>query len=147
MNSQDWHQWDALTQVEMSSDFSMTQCVQCRIGYSHKFNKGRETAPQTHKYMITTIYQKFISRYGETFTLVEIEEGAGYTMVEILPYQRVARMDADEYDALVNELFNSENEKASWSDGEEEPFDEEDARVGYHQKWDEINSTLDNMGM
>lgn len=68
-------------------------------------------------------------------------------MVEILPYQRVARMDADEYDALVNELFNSENEKASWSDGEEEPFDEEDARVGYHQKWDEINSTLDNMGM
>lgn len=95
--------------------------------------------------MITTVYQKFISRYAETFTLVEIKEGAGYTMIEILPYQRVAEMEVDEYDELVQELFSCENEKASW--GESEEFDEEDARAEYHQKWQEIDSFLDNMGL
>lgn len=67
-------------------------------------------------------------------------------MVEILPYQRVARMDADEYDALVQELYSSENEKASWDDGEE-AFDEEDARAGAALERQEIDSFFDEMGM
>ena len=97
--------------------------------------------------MITTIYQKFISRYAETFTLIEMTDGKDFIQSEIIPSERVAKMTEEEFDDLFNELMDSENEKASWSDGEEEPFDEEDARAGHHQKWDEINSTLDNMGM
>jgi len=75
--------------------------------------------------MTTTIFQKFISRYAETFTLVEIEMGGGYTMVEIVPAQKVAKMTEEEYELLCTELLESKNEKASWSDGDEE-FDEED---------------------
>lgn len=97
--------------------------------------------------MITTIYQKFISRYAETFTLIDMTDGKDYIHSEIVPSERVAKMTEEEIYELFNELMDSENEKASWSDGEEEPFDEEDARAEYHQKWDEINSTLDNMGM
>ena len=96
--------------------------------------------------MTTTIYQKFISRYAETFTLVEIEMGAGYTMMDIVPAKKVAKMSEEEYELLCTELLESENEKASWSDGEDE-FDEEDARAAYHQKWDEINSDMDKVGM
>lgn len=96
--------------------------------------------------MTTTIYQKFISKYAETFTLVEIEMGAGYTMMEVVPTQKVAKMTEEEYELLCTELLESENEKASWSDGEED-FDEEDARAAYHQKWDEINSSMDNAGL
>ena len=96
--------------------------------------------------MTTTIYQKFISRYAETFTLVEIEMGAGYTMVDIVPAQKVVKMSEEEYELLCTELLESENEKASWSDGEDE-FDEEDARAAYNQKWDEIDSAMNNAGM
>ena len=97
--------------------------------------------------MITTIYQKFIGRYTETFTLIDMTDGKDFIQSEIIPSDRVAKMTEEEFDELFNELMDSENEKANWSDGEEEPFDEEDARAEHHQKWDEINSTLDNMGM
>ena len=97
--------------------------------------------------MITTIYQKFIGRYAETFTLIDMTDGKDFIQSEIIPSDRVAKMTEEEFDELFNELMDSENEKANWSDGEEEPFDEEDARAEHHQKWDEINSTLDNMGM
>jgi hypothetical protein len=73
-------------------------------------------------------------------------DGAEYATTEIIPSAKVAKLSFDEYDDLFNELLDSENEKASWSDGEED-FDEEDARDAYHQKWDEINSDLDNMGL
>ena len=97
--------------------------------------------------MITTVYQKFISRYAETFTLIDMTDGKDFIQSEIIPSERVAKMTEEEFDDLFNELMDSENEKASWSDGEEDSFDEEDARAEHHQKWDEINSTLDNMGM
>lgn len=95
--------------------------------------------------MITTIYQKFISRYAEIFTLVEMSEGSYFYKVEIVPNNVVEKMTEEEVNELIDELTN-ENEKASWSDGEEN-FDEEDARDAYHQNWDEINSDLDNMGL
>ena len=96
--------------------------------------------------MTTTIYQKFISRYAEIFTLIDMTDGKDYIHSEIIPAARVTKMTEDEYDELFNELMESENEKASWSDGEEE-YDEEDARAAYHQKWDEINSSMDNAGL
>ena len=95
--------------------------------------------------MITTVYQKFISRYAETFTLIDMTDGKDFIQSEIIPSERVAKMTDEEFDDLFNELLNSENEKASW--GEAEAFDEEDARTAHHQLWDEINSALDNMGM
>jgi len=96
--------------------------------------------------MTTTVYQKFVSRYAETFTLVEMTEGTDFSNIEVLPCAKASRLSEDELEKLVNELRDSGNEKASWSDGEEE-FDEEDARAAYHQKWDEINSDLDKMGV
>ena len=97
--------------------------------------------------MTTTIYQKFISRYAETFTLIEMTDGKDFIQSEIIPAARVAKMTEEEFDNLFNELMNYENEKACWSDGEEESFDEEDARSAYHDKWQEINSDLDNRGL
>ena len=66
--------------------------------------------------MITTIYQKFIGRYGETFTLVELADGYGNAHTEIVPAARVAKMTEEEFDELFNELLNWENERASWDD-------------------------------
>lgn len=96
--------------------------------------------------MKTTIYQKFISKYAEIFTLVEMSEGEDFNRVDITPSNKVTAMSEEEFESLVNELLNSENEKASWSDGEDE-FDEEDARAESHQKWDEINDSLDAQGL
>lgn len=96
--------------------------------------------------MTTTIYQKFISRYATIFTLVEMTEGCYFNEVEIVPAAKVAKMDEEEFCELLEELRSDENEKASWCDVEE-PFDEEDARAGYHQHWQEINSDLDNRGL
>ena len=94
--------------------------------------------------MTTTIYQKFVSRYAETFTLIDMTDGKDFLQSEIIPAAKVAKLTKEEYDDLFNELFDSKNEKASWSDGEEE-FEEEDARDAYHQKWDEIDSFFDKM--
>lgn len=96
--------------------------------------------------MTTTIYQKFISKYAETFTLIDMTDGKDYTHSEIIPAAIVAKLSEEEFDDLFNELFDSNYEKASWSDGEEE-FDEEDARSASHQKWDEIDSMMANMGL
>lgn len=96
--------------------------------------------------MTTTIYQKFISRFAETFTLIDMTDGKDYIHSEIIPAEAVAKLSEEEYDDLFNELMDSSYEKASWSDGEED-FDEEDARDAYHQKWDEIDSSIDNAGM
>lgn len=96
--------------------------------------------------MTTTIYQKFVSRYATIFTLVEMTEGCYYNESEIVPASKVEKMDEDEFRELLEELRCDENEKASWSDGDE-PFDEEDARAEYHQHWQEMNSNLDKMGL
>lgn len=96
--------------------------------------------------MMTTIYQKFIPKYGETFTLIDMTDGKDYIHSEMVPADIVSRLNDEEFDELFNELFDSDNEKASWND-EEEEFDEEDARTSYHQKWDEIDSSMDNTGM
>lgn len=96
--------------------------------------------------MMTTIYQKFIPKYGETFTLIDMTDGKDYIHSEMVPADIVSRLNDEEFDELFNELFDSDNEKASWNDDEEE-FDEEDARASYHQKWDEIDSSLDKMGL
>lgn len=82
--------------------------------------------------MTTTIYQKFVSRYAEIFTLVEMSEGTDFYQIEIVPADKVAKMSEGEVEELIDDLINYENEKASWSDGEED-FDEEDARDAYHQ--------------
>lgn len=66
--------------------------------------------------MNTTIYQKFVSRYGETFTLIELTDGYGDASIEIVPSHRVAKMSEDEFEELFHELMNWENEKASWDD-------------------------------
>lgn len=95
---------------------------------------------------MTTIYQKFIPKYGETFTLIDMTDGKDYIHSEMVPADIVSRLNDEEFDELFNELFDSDNEKASWNDDEEE-FDEEDARASYHQKWDEIDSSLDKMGL
>lgn len=94
--------------------------------------------------MTTTIYQKFIGRYAETFTLVEMIEGCDYSNCEIIPAAKVANLNEEEYEELFSELRRDENEKASWSDGEEE-FDEEDARAEAHLKWDEIEDSMDKI--
>ena len=96
--------------------------------------------------MTTTIYQKFISRYAETFTLIDMTDGKDYIHSEIVPAAIVAKLSEEEFDDLFNELMDSRNEKASWSDGEDE-FDEEDARAAYHQKWDEIDHSCDKLYM
>lgn len=96
--------------------------------------------------MTTTVYQKFISKYAETFTLIDMTDGKDFIQSEIIPAAKVAKLSEEEYDDLFNELLDSENEKASWSDGEEE-FDEEDARADYHQRWSEIDSHMDKMGI
>lgn len=96
--------------------------------------------------MITTVYQKFISRYAETFTLIDMTDGKDFVQSEIIPAAKVAKLSEEEFDDLFNELLDSENEKASWSDGEEE-FDDEDARSYYNQRWSEIDSHMDKMGL
>ena len=96
--------------------------------------------------MTTTIYQKFISRYADIFTLIDMTDGKDFIKSEIIPAARVAKMSEEEFDELFNELFDSACEKASWSDGDES-FDEEDARAAFHDKWQEINSDLDKMGI
>lgn len=70
--------------------------------------------------MTTTIYQKFISRYAETFTLIDMTDGDDYIHSEIVPAAVVAKLSQEEYDDLFNELLDSNYEKVSWSDGEDE---------------------------
>lgn len=96
--------------------------------------------------MTTTIYQKFISQYAEIFTLVEITDGKDFTQVDLVPVAKVQKLTGEQIYEILQELMCSENEKASWSDGEEE-FDEEDARATDHQKWDEIDAFLDSKGL
>lgn len=64
--------------------------------------------------MTTTIYQKYISRYAEIFTLVDMTDGIAFIHSEIFPSYKVAKMSEEEYDELFNELMDSENEKACW---------------------------------
>ena len=66
--------------------------------------------------MRTTIYQKFISRNAELFTMVEIAEGGDNVSQEVIPSSVVEKMSEDEFDELVCELYNSDNEKASWEE-------------------------------
>lgn len=65
--------------------------------------------------MKTTVYQKFISKHAEYFTLIEIEYGDA-THVEILPSERVTKMSEEEIEVLTDELMNWQNEKASWEE-------------------------------
>lgn len=96
--------------------------------------------------MTTIIFQKFVSRFAETFTLIEMYGGDDYCTAEIVPSSAVSKLKEEDFEELLNELREADNEKASWSDGEDR-FDEEDARAAYHQKWDEINSFIDNRGL
>lgn len=64
--------------------------------------------------MITTIYQKYISRYDDVFTLVDMTDGADYIRGEIVPAGRVSLMSEQEFDELFNELLDSANLMAYW---------------------------------
>ena len=97
--------------------------------------------------MTTIVYQKYVARYVTTFTLIEMWEGKEAVEAEITPYNKVAKLNEEEFDELLTELRDSSCEKASWSDGEEEPFDEEDARAADHLMWDEINRRMDEAGL
>lgn len=66
--------------------------------------------------METTIYQKFVSRYAEIFTLVEMSEGTDFHKIEIVPADKVAKMSEEEVEELVDELISWQNEKASWEE-------------------------------
>ena len=63
----------------------------------------------------TTIYQKFISRYADVFTMIERMDGET-SVVEIAPFTRTSKMSEDEYEALVDELRDWRCEKASWDE-------------------------------
>lgn len=41
--------------------------------------------------MTTTVYQKFISRYADTFTLIDMSEGTEFSKIEIVPSDKVAK--------------------------------------------------------
>ena len=68
--------------------------------------------------MTTTIYQKYIARYSETFTLVNIEYDDG-EVAEIVPHSKaseIMRRSVKEYTDLVSELMFWQNEKATWEE-------------------------------
>ena len=68
--------------------------------------------------MKTTIYQKFIARYGETFTLVSIDYGED-ELIEIVPHataQAILKESVADFSKLVAELQFWQNEKASWEE-------------------------------
>jgi hypothetical protein len=68
--------------------------------------------------MTTTIYQKYVSRYSEVFTLVCIDYGDDEYM-EITPHakaQEILYRSVAEFSELVAELQFWQNEKASWED-------------------------------
>lgn len=94
--------------------------------------------------MITTVYQKFVSRYAETFTYVEKFDGDDYAG-EMIPSAIVSKLNEEDFEELLNEVRSSENEKASW--GECEYEDQEDSRASHSQRWQEIDSFMDNMGI
>ena len=94
--------------------------------------------------MITTVYQKFVSRYAETFTYIENFDGEEYTG-EMIPSSKVAKLTEEDFEELLNEVRSSENEKASW--GECEYENDEDLRASHSQKWQEIDSFMDKMGI
>lgn len=66
--------------------------------------------------MKTTIYQKFIARYGETFTLVNIDYDGDGELTEIVPHSIVSKLNQVEFIDLVTELMFWQNEKASWEE-------------------------------
>lgn len=70
--------------------------------------------------MKTKVYQSFVSKYAEIFTLIEMQEGIGFHEIEIIPSSKVSKLSKEELEELVNELMDYENEKASWIDGVEE---------------------------
>jgi hypothetical protein len=65
--------------------------------------------------MTTTIYQKFISKYAETFTLVERCD-EDYHSIEILPTAVTDKMSQDDVFDIVDELMFWQNEKATWEE-------------------------------
>ena len=65
--------------------------------------------------MKTTIYQKFVSRYAETFTMVEIRYDDD-TFCEVVPHAAVSKLKGMEFCELVTELVHYENVKAEWED-------------------------------
>lgn len=67
--------------------------------------------------MNTTVYQKYISRYAETFTLVErYDEEEDFYSTEVLPTSVTSKMNRDELFAVINELMFWQNEKATWEE-------------------------------
>lgn len=68
--------------------------------------------------MTTTIYQKFVARYGETFTLISIDYGED-EYVEIIPHAKaleIKQSSVAEFAKLVAELQFWQNEKATWEE-------------------------------
>jgi hypothetical protein len=66
--------------------------------------------------MTTTIYQKFIARYADYFTLVEMSDGTDFYKAEIVPANKVAKMSGKEIGELIDELRFWQNEKATWEE-------------------------------
>lgn len=65
--------------------------------------------------MTTTIYQKYIARYSDFFTLVCIDYGDDEHL-EIIPHAKASRLNQEEYFELAMELTSRQNEKAYWEE-------------------------------
>ena len=68
--------------------------------------------------MTTTIYQKYVARYSDVFTLVSIDYGDD-ELIEIIPHAKVLEIkqrSVKEFVELVAELQFWQNEKASWEE-------------------------------
>lgn len=73
---------------------------------------------QNTNIMTTTIYQKYIARYSDFFTLVSIDYGDAEYM-EIIPHakaQEIKDRSVTEFCELVTELQFWQNEKATWEE-------------------------------
>lgn len=66
--------------------------------------------------MTTTIYQKYISRYAETFTMVERFDDEDFHTCEVLPTEKTSKMSQDDLFDLIDELMSWQNERASWEE-------------------------------
>lgn len=68
--------------------------------------------------MTTTIYQKYVARYSDVFTLVNIDYGEDEYM-EIIPHAKaleIKQRSVKEFVELVAELQFWQNEKATWEE-------------------------------
>lgn len=96
--------------------------------------------------METVIYQGFSHFVKSLVTIVEIFEDGDAEVSVRLHGDSSRVLDDDDCCRILTEIRRPEFEKASWSDGENDPT-AEDYATDFHNKWREINSFLDDRGL